>query len=131
MQGINGNESQKNLSNNSNFNENILDEVKIYCGNLKIYTVYGFLDKSNYRNQSHLHNSYELHVVISGSANMVVSGREIKISRNSIIIIPPNTEHHFQPSAPEAATENDPVTAHFGFFLLVCPASVSHLRYLR
>ncbi len=61
-----------------------------HCNFMKRYKV---TESDHYRPKKHFHKFFEVHIVENGKLVYDIDGKEFKLSKNEILIIPPNLTH--------------------------------------
>ena len=70
-----------------------MNEKDFIWNDVRITSVYGRFREAPYTAVSHSHSQYELFAFSSAQGYVFANGKKFKIQKNSLIIIPPHTEH--------------------------------------
>ena len=78
----------------------------IAIGNAKInfLDLYGLFQKYEISKTSHYHNTFEIHVILSGEAKMNVGNSSYSFTKNMMYIIPPNVPHSLESKSDDYKT---------------------------
>lgn len=68
---------------------------------IKLSTVYGRIRPESASGPYHMHTQYEMFFFKKGKGCIVTESGKINISRNTLVIIPPNTSHHMMLDDPD------------------------------
>lgn len=69
------------------------NEKSFVWHDIKLHTIFGIIFPETSSGSFHAHTQYEMFVFKSANGYLKIDGKKIRLSRNNLILIPPNTNH--------------------------------------